>query len=116
MSDPPEMEKLAEQFFALWQQQLAAVAADDTLAETTMQLAGMFSAGAAAMGNAAEFARNSGEMNLDGEAADSGGTDAGSARAEAGGAASVDHGGELEQLRKRVAELEERLARLEAGA
>jgi hypothetical protein len=115
MSEPPEIEKLAEQFFALWQQQLAAVAADDTLAETTMRLAGMFSAGAAAMGNVAEYARKSGGIGPDDQPADSGKSGAGAARPAAGDAASLDHGGELDELRRRVADLEERLARLEAG-
>ncbi len=116
MSKPTEIEKLADQFIALWQQQLAAVAADDTLAETTMRMAHMFSAGAAAMGAAAETPGESGDFDPNDQATDSTGGDHRPAGSKAGGDAPVDDGGELEQLRGRMAELEERLARLEGRA
>ena len=128
MSDPGEIEKLAEQFIALWQQQLAAVAADDTLAETTMRMAHMFTAGAAAMGDVAgnsqqssqksdgKSQENSGISNPNEQAPDSAGDGRRAPRPEALGDAPVADGGELDELRRRVDELEERLARLEGAA
>jgi hypothetical protein len=120
MSDPADIEKLAEQFIALWQQQLAAVAADDTLAETTMRMAHMFTAGTAAMGgkvsNPQKSAQNSGNSNSDDHEPDSAGSGTRAARPEAGGNAPVVDGSELDELRRRVDELEKRLAELEGGA
>jgi hypothetical protein len=116
MSKPTEIEKLADQFIALWQQQLAAVAADDTLAETTMRMAHMFTAGAAAAGAAAETPEKDGGLDRNDEAAGSTGDDRRPTGAKTGGDAPVDDSGELEQLSRRVAELEERLARLEGRA
>lgn len=108
----PDPAEIAEQFLDLWQQQLAAVATDDTVADTIQQLTRAFFAGVMPPAPAGDH--ESGDRIPEADADDA--KDSAEDRAASGGAAPVAGGDELVELRRRVAELEERLARLESGA
>jgi hypothetical protein len=98
MAAPPDLASLAKRYVDLWQDQLIAMAADP-------DLAGVF---ARVVGELTPLARPPGS-------ADGGGTSR-PAGAAAAAAASRDRSDDLDQLARRVAALEERLAALEAGA
>jgi len=114
MTEPPDLDALARRYLDLWQDQMTAMAGDPTLATA---LGRLFETAAAAM-----------PMNWIGmwlqamqqtmRAGASGGDDGGTGtRAKAGAAAaaaaSVDRGGDVAGLRRRLAALESRVARLE---
>jgi hypothetical protein len=106
MSEPPEMEALARRFLALWQEQLVATASDPELAAAfarTMQLAGTALAPWTAALQSAMRIRDQAEA----AAADG---------AAAAPAPSHDGGDAMAELARRLEAVEERLARLEAGA
>ena len=139
MSDePPSLDELAKRFLDLWQDQIAAVAADPDMAHTlgryaqiwaAMGPAGLAGIWAAAADGLAPDGMRGGNLNETGQAANvfahgafkdffaqkpAAPTQAGAASAARGpapaGAARDDRGDELAQLRRRVAELEARLA------
>ncbi|GIK98917.1 MAG: hypothetical protein BroJett029_31260 [Alphaproteobacteria bacterium] len=110
----PDLAALAERYLDLWQEQMAAMAGESGLVEAMTRLAAQTGAAfTAAVSDAARRGRDAaGGGGLDGAATGSGNAD----RAAAGPAPSGNGDGELDRLRRHVAALEERLARLEAGA
>ncbi len=103
-----ELQALASRFVNLWQRQLEIMAADPALNEMM-----------AAYSNFGIQATHSGGGDENGSADDSSGTRAKSdsaAGATAARSASRQRGGELDELARRVAACEERLAQLERGA
>ena len=103
-----ELQALASRFVDLWQRQLEIMAADPTLNEMM-----------AAYSNFGIQAADSGGGDENGSADDGSGKTAGSgasAGAAAAGPASRQRGGELDELARRVAACEERLAQLEQRA
>ena len=133
MTDPPDFAALARQYLELWEDQLAAMAADPTLAAQSARFfETMGAAGAAANPQAtAQMAAMAQQfMTLAGLAAggkaDDGNSSGGdttdvptkrsSARPTPAAAASGDSAQQLAQLTSRLAALEERLDRLEAGS
>jgi hypothetical protein len=116
MPEPPDPESLARRFLDLWQDQLTAVAGDPQLAETMTRWIGMTAPGMAAFlplmqaGLKAASAKE-GPSDAQGRASD-GKTPAGTAAAAA---AHGGGGGDVDKLARRLADVEKRLARLEAG-
>lgn len=129
MSKPPDLETLARQYLELWQSQLTAMAADPDTAETMgRMMAAMAQANPAAMGPMGPAAMNpaamaqamwagtSGQAGPPGEEHDAKAEQRGSGAAAgpaAATAASDDGDDVVARLERRVAELEERLDRLE---
>ncbi|GAB4168926.1 MAG: hypothetical protein OHK0024_04370 [Thalassobaculales bacterium] len=115
MAQDPDIEGLAEAFLDLWQDQLAAVAADPELAALWQRLFSLWGAGAAAYMPmaAAGDGRPAGSGN-----APEGHAPAGNAPAGAAAAAAAPDvaGGGLDDIARRLAAIEERLAALEAAA
>jgi hypothetical protein len=136
MSDePPSLDELAKRYLDLWQDQIAAVAADPDMAHTlgryaqiwaAMGPAGLAGIWAAAADGLAPNGIRGGNLNETGQAAnvfahgafkDFFGQKPATAPAQAAargpasaGAARDDRGDELAELRRRIAELETRLA------
>jgi hypothetical protein len=116
MTDAPDIEQLARRYLDLWQDQAAAMVNDPALAETIGQTYALMSKGAAAF-----FAAGSPEKSNREEGADS--KDVRSAentKVSSPGAASsatLSGGSSLDSadLATRVADLEERVLRLEAS-
>jgi hypothetical protein len=116
MAEPPDLDALARRYLDLWQDQMTAMAGDPTLAAA---LGRLFETAAAAMPmnwfgawlQAMQQAMRAGAASGD----DGGGGTRAKAGAAAAAAAPVDGGRDLARLRRRVAALEARLARLEAG-
>src|SRR5262245_54849420 len=95
--DPGDFDRLARRYLDLWQSQLSGLAADQTLTE---QIARLFAAANAQVAAAIQAAQGGPHAATHGTAP---------------AAASPGHGADdLGELRKRMAALEERLARLEA--
>src|SRR5690349_7209553 len=108
MSEPPEMEVLARRFLALWQEQLVATASDPDLTAALahmMSLAGCALAPWTAALRAATRLRE--EADLATGAAD---------RTTSAPAPSGNGGDAVAEFARRLAAVEERLARLETGA
>jgi len=142
MSDePPSLDALAKRYLDLWQDQIAAVAADPDIAHTMGRYAqiwaGLGPAGFAGLWAAAADGLKGGNLNESGQAAnvfahgafkDFFGQNPASAQAGAqtahgpargpapAGAARDDRDDELAQLRRRIAELEERAKHAAATA
>ena len=127
MSDePPSIDDLAKRYLDLWQDQIAAVAADPDMAHTLGRYAQIWAAmgpaGLAGIWAAAADGLKGGNLNETGQAANvfahgafkdffAQPPAASAARGPApAGAARDDRGDELAQLRRRIAELEARLA------
>jgi hypothetical protein len=118
MPETPDPEALARKFLDLWQDQLTAVAGDPQLAEAMTRWIGMTAPGMAAFlplmqqaGLKTAPARE-GARDAEGRASD-GKTPAGAA---ASAAAPGGRGGDVDEFARRFADVEKRLARLEAGA
>lgn len=126
MSDDPkkdtpenDIQHLAKEYVDLWESQFKALAGDETLAKTMAQTMELMNAGAANVAAMMQRAASSSAEGMDIKGADDVEPDAkqsdqktnsGTATA---GAASRSSESDVHELTRRVAELEERLARLE---
>jgi hypothetical protein len=115
MAKPPDLEALAKRYLDLWQEHLSGLAADPKLAEVMARTVELMNAGAAAVatmaaGQAAAFARDGKPPEDAAEGRGAGGAGPATAPPASRAADSL-----VAQLARRVAELEQRLARLEAG-
>ena len=122
MTNQPDFTALARQYLDLWEDQLAAMAADPDLAEQTsrffetMKQLGGISNPMGAPGLAALMAQMSGNRNATTDNADGAkDTRASEAGAAPAAAAPDDRDQQLVELARRLADAEERLHRLEAG-
>jgi len=122
MTDTPDFTALAREYLDLWEDQLAAMAADPTLAEQSARFFGAMGGAEAAanpMATAQMAAMAQQFMTLAGLAAGGTAKDGYSKPTTAGSApataASGDSAQQLAELTSRLAALEERLDRLEAG-
>ena len=112
----PDLNALAKEYLDLWQQQLAETARDGTLAKTMSDAVRLMSAGAAQI--AANMPQPAG-MDTDGVTSGAStdhsqpDTDTSTSGAAAAGAAHRDDDGVLDELNRRIAELEERVRILE---
>jgi hypothetical protein len=124
MSEPPDVDTLARRFLQLWQEQLTLMAADPELVDG---LAKLFAGLAANAGSAAILSALTAAAagTFDGERTEPGPhgrhdrraePDADSAGAATAAAASRGGGVAVDQLARRLANVERRLARLEAAA
>tara|TARA_Y100000813_G_scaffold160195_1_gene120512 strand:- start:803 stop:1297 length:495 start_codon:yes stop_codon:yes gene_type:complete len=135
MADQPDMDQLAKQYLDLWQDHAKSIAADPQIAQTMSQMTQMMTGSATAFAalaqqamNAAKSAPQSPSQGAPGTTTDSESDDqakdgqgAATARAAGVGAASpaaADGDGDLDLagLARRIDELEQRLAALEAGS
>jgi hypothetical protein len=125
-AEPPNLDELAKRYLDLWQDQIAAVSADPEVARTLGRYAQLWAtlgpAGFAGIwAAAAEGLKGAGagaNVMADGPFAEFFKHAAGSAadRTAPAGAARGDRGDELAELRRRLAVLEERVARSGAPA
>jgi hypothetical protein len=122
MTDQPDFTALARQYLDLWEDQLAAMAADPDLAEQTsrffdtMTQLGGVSNPMGAPGLAALMAQMSGNSHATTDQADGANdTRASEAGASPTAAAPDDRDQQLVELSRRLADVEERLHHLEAG-
>ena len=131
--DPPSLDDLAKRYLDLWQDQIAAVAADPDMAHTMGRYAQIWAAmgpaGLAGVWAAAADGLKGGNLNETGQAAnvfahgafkefygkDFFAQTSAARGAAPAGAARDDRGDELAQLRRRVAELEAKLAAASAA-
>ncbi|MEQ8665554.1 MAG: hypothetical protein RIC16_07495 [Rhodospirillales bacterium] len=111
----PDLNTLAKEYLDLWQQQLAETARDGTLAKTMSDAVRLMSAGAAQM--AANMPQPAGGGNGatgdDSTARTPTGGTADTSGTATTGAAHRDDDGVLDELHRRVTELEERIRHLE---
>ncbi len=113
---PPDVDAIAREYLALWQRQLSDAAADETLAKTMADAMRMMTAGAqqmAVMSGVGVAAAQSHDKNTHDGADDEYATPSGTAAA---GTAHRDDDGAFDELHRRVAALEERIAVLESEA
>jgi hypothetical protein len=127
-AEPPDLDALAKRYLDLWQDQVAALSADPEVARTLGRYAQLWAtlgpAGLAGIwAAAAEGLKGGGagaNVFADGPLAEFFRAAAGPTAAAHGpapaGAARVDRGDDLAELRRRLAVLEERLAAAPAGA
>jgi hypothetical protein len=119
MSDPPDMEDLARRYLDLWQSQMSALAADPQVADTLNRLIGLWTANAAgAMPGLWPGAPA--PQSDDRHAAPQqpvGNANAGPAAPGAAPLADASRPGgvDVDELARRLAAVEERIDRLEAG-
>ncbi|MEE9140256.1 MAG: hypothetical protein V3U18_05710 [Alphaproteobacteria bacterium] len=127
MSEPPDLETLSRRFLDLWQDQMTAMANDPALAEVMTRLVGMAPPGMAASippaiggasGGAKEGADPTSEAQREGDTPAVSGRRKSKppSRAAAASASSGGGGIDLDELARRLADVESRLDRLEAGA
>ncbi|HEY2890481.1 MAG TPA: hypothetical protein VGJ31_07625 [Dongiaceae bacterium] len=111
MSEPPNLEALARRYLDLWQDQATALAGDAELARQIGQWLSMMQAGMVHGFQSPNAPKPAGK-------APTGETPAGKTEAGAASAAAPLGGGQLglDELARRLAALEKRLDRLEAGA
>lgn len=115
MPKQPDLERLANAYLDLWQDQMAAMAADPVLTETMSRLFALTSAGAGpAFSQEAEQSRDANRQNS--KQSGNGAEPTTAAGAEAAAAAPRDGGYDLGELARRIAAIEERLAALESGS
>ncbi|OAN52294.1 hypothetical protein A6A04_00950 [Paramagnetospirillum marisnigri] len=123
MSDtPPDFNALARRYLDLWQEQVAAVAADPALGEAVARGVAMMTQTAVAVAEATGVARNGGVRGAAASARNGAGSDEGTVspggtapdRPQAAATASDDPRLHHDELARRVAALEERVATLEA--
>ncbi len=109
MADPPDLEKLARQYLDLWQDQLAGIAGDPEIAQTMARTLELMNTGAQAF--AGQFA-----TMKDGTFPETHDRKSKSAAPGTEAAAPSSRGADpdLDQLARRLAGIEQRLARLEA--
>jgi len=104
---------LARQYVDLWQQQLTSAASDESLANMMAQTVQVMNAGAAAM---ASYAAKQATVTQDDNKADNGGNnngrDSGAATVTASSGADV---AAVDELHRRIDQLEKRIAALESG-
>jgi hypothetical protein len=114
MTDAPDLDKLARRYMDLWQDQMAAMVNDPKLADSMAQAYRLTVQGAAAIAQATGIKARSGETHAPNQD-----TAAAQPASPAGSAPSavppVVPGDDALVLARRVAELEERVARLEAA-
>jgi hypothetical protein len=123
MSEPPDLDSLARRFLDLWQDQMTAMTADPEMAELMGRLMAMTAPGMAAFMPLAK-GKGTGEGGPTDEDQREGDTTTLSKRGKrktppGAAAAPVPSGGDgldLDELARRLADVESRLARLEAGA
>ncbi|HVI50730.1 MAG TPA: hypothetical protein VM661_05920 [Candidatus Sulfotelmatobacter sp.] len=116
MTDAPDLQQLARRYMDLWQDQMAAVVNDPKLAESMAQAYTLMTKSAAAIAQATNI--KAGDANAKG--AHEPNTDSPLSSGAASGAAapavpSDEPGLDAAVLARRVAELEERVLRLEAA-
>ncbi len=123
MADTPDFAALARQYLDLWEDQLAAMAADPTLATQSARIfetMGQPEAATNPLATAQMAAMAQQFMTLAGLAAGGTANDGNATQTTAGpapaAAASGDSAQQLAQLTSRLAALEERLDRMEAGS
>lgn len=109
---PPNLEEMAKQYLDMWQAQLAAMTGDADTAKAMAGTMAMMGAGAQAFADAArQAAAAQGPGNDGGNPSGAGGAPGAAAAADAapGGA-----GAAVDELARRLAAAEERIARLES--
>ncbi|MDJ0951039.1 MAG: hypothetical protein QNJ94_19180 [Alphaproteobacteria bacterium] len=106
MADKPDLDRLARQYLDLWQDQVAAMAADPSVAEAMSRLLGWTAMAGPLWGEPGGGSQQSGRP-AGGGAANAAGPAAAAAASDAGGR-------DLGEFTRRLADLEERLAALEA--
>jgi hypothetical protein len=130
MPKPPDLETLSRRFLDLWQDQMTAMAADPEMAEVMTRLMGMTAPGMAAfmplaiggLGGLAGGAKEGEERTREGhrdaetETSSSAGEAKAPPRAAAAATASGGGGLDLDELARRLADVERRLDELEARA
>jgi uncharacterized small protein (DUF1192 family) len=109
MAEPPDLDTLARRYIDLWQEQVAAMAADPEMSELMGRLIQAMTGGPGAMMPWAFSAK----QESDGKRQPNPPAAAGAAPARA---ASDDGDHDVAELRERLAALEAQLARLEADA
>lgn len=120
MSEPPDLESLVRRYLDLWQEQWAAIAGDAELADALARWFGMVNEASAGFlsGIAPAIASaGQGEQKGDGRACERAAEAERAAAADGTAAAPAPsrHGGpDLDELARRLAALDERLAALEA--
>ncbi|MBT3931574.1 MAG: hypothetical protein HOF34_12740 [Rhodospirillaceae bacterium] len=122
MTEQPDFAALARQYLDLWEDQLSAMAADPDLAEQTarffdtMTQLGAISHPMGASGLAALMAQMSGHASATTDGSDGPKDQPTSAAGAASAAAAPDDRDQrLDELTRRLADVEERLHRLESG-
>jgi hypothetical protein len=115
MADPSDMDALARRWLKLWEEQLVATASDPELTEGLTRLMTIAGAALAPWGAALQAAARRREHAEAPSAAERPAA-APAERAAPAPAPSHDGGDALAELARRLAALEERLARLESGA
>ena len=121
MSNPPDFTELARQYLDLWEDQLTAMAADPELAAQTarffdaMGRMGLAANPMAAAGMGAFIEQMSAMAGVQSEQADESGTARTAPRTPPAAAPPGDRDERLDELARRLADVEERLAGLEAG-
>lgn len=114
MTDAPDLDKLARRYMDLWQDQMAAMVNDPKLAESMAQAYRLTVQGAAAIAQATGIKARSGETHAPNQ--DTASTQPAAPAGSAPSAVSpAVPGDDALVLARRVAELEERVARLEAA-
>jgi hypothetical protein len=116
MADPPDLDALASRYLDFWQEQAAAMSANPALADLVAKLFGAFAPGGAASGFAtpATDQHEQAKPHRDQGGQDRTGSGAAAGGAAPAGAAPVADDDRLDELLRRVARLEERVAALEA--
>ena len=115
MPKQPDLERLANAYLDLWQDQMTAMAADPILTETMSRLFALTAVGAGpASSQEAEQSRDAHRKNS--EQPGNGAEPATEAGAEAAAPAPDDGGHDLGELARRIAAIEKRLAALESGS
>ncbi|MEQ8697948.1 MAG: hypothetical protein RLT05_15495 [Bauldia litoralis] len=117
MADPPDLDALASRYLDFWQEQAAAMTANPALADLVSKLFAALGPGAAAAGFASPSTDHHEQSKADqerGGAAGPAGSSAPDGAAPAA-AAPVADDDRLDELLRRLADLEERFAALETG-
>ena len=118
MSDQTDLESLAKGYMDLWQEHLTTISKDEDMAEIMAKTMAMMNSGAATFANAMSDAANSQQNpddNQDPEKSDGKSSDENAPKAgtQAAATSSGHSDADVDQLLKRVALLEERVAELE---
>jgi hypothetical protein len=111
MAEPPDLDSLARRYIDLWQEQVAAMAADPEMSELMGRLIQAMTAGPGAMMPWAFPSKQESDGKRQSSPVPPAATGTASARAP-----SHDGGDDVAELRERLAALEAQLARLEADA
>jgi hypothetical protein len=117
MADPPDLDALASRYLDFWQEQAASMAANPALADLVSKLFGALGPAGAAAGFATPSTDQHEQSKPDREQGaqhETGGAGAAAGGAASAGAAPVADHDRLDELLRRLASLEERVAALEA--